>query len=259
MFETLLRTELLMFFLACTRSAGVVIVAPMPWTHAPARFKAVLVLMFGLLAYGSTGALGATALGDGQLLLATGSELLLGVAMGFVVRLAISVAEIAAEVVAPIWGLGVAQIFDPMTSSNQNALSALLRNLAVLLAVLAGVHRELIAALLSSFAVFPIGAAVSPGLALEPLLAMTAGALLTGVRFALPLIAVLFMTQIALAFVARAAPSMQVFNVGFTVTLMVGGAVLILVLPDIAQGLSSELSRVLTRIEAVLMSLQRGS
>ena len=47
---------------------------------------------------------------------------------------------------------------------------------------------------------------------------MSADALNTGVKLAIPLIAVLLVTQVALAFVSRAAPAMQVFSIGFAVT-----------------------------------------
>ena len=62
----------------------------------------------------------------------------------------------------------------------------------------------------------------------------------------------LFITQLGLAFVARAAPAMQIFNVGFAVTLAVGGFVLVFVLPDIADELGAEFSHVGVRFERLL-------
>jgi flagellar biosynthesis protein FliR len=63
------------------------------------------------------------------------------------------------------------------------------------------------------------------------------------------------MTQIALAFVARAAPQMQVFNVGFAVMLAVGLFLLAAILPDVSRGFIIELSQIGPRIEAILSTL----
>ncbi|MGC4092245.1 MAG: flagellar biosynthetic protein FliR [Polyangiaceae bacterium] len=74
----------------------------------------------------------------------------------------------------------------------------------------------------------------------------------TGVRLAMPIITVLLMAQVALAFVSRAAPAMQVFSVGFAVTLGLGAFVLILGLPDFAQEVAADMSQVSSRIETLL-------
>jgi flagellar biosynthetic protein FliR len=75
------------------------------------------------------------------------------------------------------------------------------------------------------------------------------------VRIAVPVVAVLFMVQIALAFIARAAPALQIFAVGFAVTLGVGFLVILLCLPDTGQLLLAEMSRVDSRIETLLAAL----
>jgi flagellar biosynthesis protein FliR len=60
------------------------------------------------------------------------------------------------------------------------------------------------------------------------------------------------MVQVALAFVSRAAPALQVFSIGFAVTLGLGGFVITLVLPDLAQEIAADMSQVPSRIESVL-------
>lgn len=139
-----------------------------------------------------------------------------------------------------------------------SVLAQLFRYLAILLAVLVGVHRVVINALITSFQVFPVGHVPNPGLAFEVILRMSADILAAGVRIAIPMIAVLFMTQIALAFISRAAPAMQIFSVGFAVTLAVGSVVLVLMIPDTGYRLLAEFSRVGPQIESILMAMAGG-
>jgi flagellar biosynthesis protein FliR len=256
--DQILTIEGMAYLVGLARAAGVVIVAPMPWSYAPARARVALVLMLGLAVEGAPMATGAEALAPFDVALRVGSELILGIAMGMVVRFAIAAAEMIGEMVAPMIGLGVAQVFDPGSSSSENVLSMLIRSFAIWIAISVGIHRELMATLIMSFQVIPAGATINAAGGLEPLLALSSMAIVTATRLALPIIAVLLITQLALALVARAAPAMQVFNVGFSVTLVVGWLILILTLPDIHSGLAADFSHVGSRIEHVLASFWVG-
>lgn len=260
-FESWLRLEAMVLALELARIVGVLAVAPLPWTLAPLRVRAALALMLAGVAHGvSQSALAAApeAWSAESVAVAVGGELMLGAAVGFVMRLIIAAAEIAADVASPLVGLGVAQIFDPGLGGAQPLLGKLYRNFAILLALVFGVHRALLGSLLDSFRVVPAGRWVDTGLAAPVLLTVSGEVLATGVRLAIPVIAVLFVTQLALAFISRAAPAMQIFSIGFAVMLAVGTAILILILPDTAYGLLAELSRTTTRIEAVLAAVLGG-
>ena len=253
--EGLLRTEAVAFVLETTRITGVLIVAPLPWSDVPARARVAVALALGVVAHGWSGAPLEAMSSLPSLVLAGASEFAVGAAIGFVVRLAIAVAEIAASSLAPLIGFGVAQVFDPQTNSTQTVLTRLFRLFAILLAVISGMHHVLIGSLLASFRVLPAGSMANPALAAPALLSMSAEALTTGVRLAIPILAVLFMTQIALGFISRAAPAMQIFSVGFAITLTVGTTVLIVAAPDMAREILAEFSHVGTRIESVLIAM----
>jgi flagellar biosynthetic protein FliR len=117
------------------------------------------------------------------------------------------------------------------------------------------VHRVLLGSVLASFRVLPPGTVVDSGRFAPSLVTLSAAALESGIRIALPLLGALFVSQVALAFISRAAPAMQIFSVGFAVTLSVGCLILVMVLPDIAHEMASELSRVGPEIDDLLVSL----
>lgn len=254
--EASLAGRALVFLCVVARISGLVVVAPGPWSVAPTRVRAALVVLLAFVATVSPLGHGVE-LSDKPLMvaLANMSEFALGACMGMTVRLVVSVAEIAAEFIAPQLGIGVAQLFDPHMHTSETPVGALFRHLALLIGVLVGLHRQIIGTLLASFHVIPPGELIDPGRAAGTILALMTESVETGVRIALPTVAVLFMVQIALAFIARAAPALQIFSVGFAVTLGVGMLVLVVSLPDSARLLLSEMSRIDGRLQALTVSL----
>jgi flagellar biosynthetic protein FliR len=253
--DSLLRAEAGTFALETVRIAGVVIAAPLAWASAPLRVRTALVLMLAFAAHAEVGG-SLTPRPWEQMAFGAGGEFMLGLGIGFVVRLFVAVAEMAADYIAPMMGIGAAQLFDPQTKSMQNVLSTVLRNFAILLALIAGLHRVVLAGVMASFKVVPVGTLTNPALETPVILAMTTEALATGVRIAIPFIAILFMTQVALAFISRAAPAMQIFSIGFAVTMATGALVMVLVLPDLGVELLAEVQRSGGKIETLLVAVQ---
>jgi flagellar biosynthetic protein FliR len=254
--DALFRAELGAFALEAARITGLVVVSPLLWLDAPKRVRAALVILLSFLVHGQ-GKVSPAVLSAPELaVVGIFGELALGAAMGFVVRVALSVAEVAANAVAPLIGFGAAQIFNPATGDSDTVLTSLLRSLALWLALLTGLHHVVIGSLLASFHAVPVGSVLVTSRLWPLLLEMTGTALSTGVRLALPLIAVLLMVQIALGFVSRAAPAMQIFSVGFAFTLITGGVVLFLSLPDFGREMTLEFSAVGSRMESVLVAAQ---
>ncbi len=248
--------ELLVLTLETARTAGLIVAAPLAWAEVPARVRGALAFMLAVVGhrYGQgteiASPLAATC--------ALAPEFLLGLAMGFVVRLAVAAVEIVGEAVSPIMGLGAASLFDPHVQAQETGITRILRLLALLLGVLLGLHRVVVASVIASFRVLPAGSFANPALPTPILVKISVDALAQGLRLALPIIAVLVVTQVALAFVSRAAPSMQIFSIGFAITLIAGGATLFIALPDLALEMAADLSRVGSRIEAVVVTLVPG-
>jgi flagellar biosynthetic protein FliR len=245
--ETLLRNEIVGFVLELTRVSAVLIVAPLSWSVAPVRVRMVLAIALTLAAHGIAAAPAEVASSIGLVLAAALVEFAIGAAIGLVVRMFVAIAEIAAEVIGPI--------FDPLSHSSQSGLQTLLRNFAILLALIVGLHRVVIGSLIMSFNVLPPGHFANAELAAPVLLALGSDTIAAGIRVAFPIAAVLMLSQVALAFVARAAPAIQIFSVGFAVTLIVGGLVLVLTVPDTARQLLIEASYVGRRVETALLAM----
>ncbi len=252
-----IQAEIATLVLETTRTGGMMIVAPLPWRRAPVKVRAALALVLAVVAHGGYRPRPADLDTLVEVGLAVPSELLIGASIGLVVRFSFAVAEIAGETISPLFGLGTSAVFDPGTNASTTPLTKILSLLAGMLAVSAGVHRSVIAALLQGYRVLPPGHVADTNLALPMLIDLSLTAIRVGVQVALPVLGMLLLTQVALAFISRAAPTMQIFSIGFAVSTMVGGLSLLVAMPDMGRMMLRDLLQVGGRIDALFYILTR--
>jgi flagellar biosynthetic protein FliR len=249
------RPELGLAALELGRIGGVIAVAPIPWSNTPTRVRVGLTIFLLAAVHGLGGADvdGIPSAGWAASNIAT--EFIIGVSIGMIVRLSVAAAEIAGGAIALPMGFSAAQAFDPTMGSTDSVLTRLFRNLALLLALLTGMHRTMLETLVSSFRMLPVGTATHVEATFPIFLDLCAHVLAVGLQLALPLLSVLLMANVALAFVARAAPTMQIFNVGFAVLLATGAAVLVISLPDLSHELAIGFDRNARYFERLMFEL----
>ncbi len=154
-------------------------------------------------------------------------QFLIGVAIGFVVRLIFTALEVAGEVIGLQMGLGFATLIDPANSTQLPILSSLFTTLGFLFFLAIDGHHLVIIALAESFQAMPPGQWPSSGL-FAGIVANASDIFAAGVQIALPLIMMLLFANLALGVMTRAAPQLNIFAVGFTITLGVGLVMLLL-------------------------------
>jgi flagellar biosynthetic protein FliR len=164
-------------------------------------------------------------------LLIVAQELLIGLAMGFTMRMVFASIEFAGEVASSTMGLSFATFFDPMSAGRTSAISQFLALVATMAFLALNAHLALIEALVESFFTLPIaGTPLSLGAPLE--LVRWGGRIFSaGMQISMPIVAALLVTNIALAILTRAAPQLNLFGIGFPITLGAGFLVLSLTLP----------------------------
>ncbi len=157
-------------------------------------------------------------------------ETLLGVGMGLAMRVVFAGIGAAGDLIGLQMGLGFAQFYDPQTNAQAPVVSQFLGLLATLAFLSLNGHLLLIATLVESFRSIPPDLVGLPGNWM--LLAQWGGMIMqAAVLLSLPLIAVLLITNAALAVLTRAAPQLNVFAIGFPITLGIGFIALLLALP----------------------------
>jgi flagellar biosynthetic protein FliR len=219
------------FFWPLCRVGGVFMVAPMLSHGAiPARVKAAIAVLFSVCIAPLVPISDAVAVFDfGGIIIAI-REIMVGLMIGFAMRLAFSAAEFAGSLIGIQSGFAFASVYDHQMGSQMDPLSHFYQLFALMVFVSLNGHLLLLAAMAKSFHTFPIAADFSFlrgwGKDLIPLVGTTMG---YGLLLLLPLLATLILTNIVLVILSRSAPQLNLFSVGFQVTLLVA---IILTLPS---------------------------
>ncbi|MEQ1668710.1 MAG: flagellar biosynthetic protein FliR [Sulfuriferula sp.] len=157
-------------------------------------------------------------------------QMIIGLAMGFAMRMVFVAVEMAGAISTQSMGLGFASFYDPQTQGQTGSISQLLTMLATLIFLAINGHLILIETLVNSFSTLPVG--LSPNQHGFMQLANWGGLIFSaGVQLAMPMIAALLITNIALGILTRSAPQLNIFGIGFPITLSVGFFVIMLSLP----------------------------
>jgi flagellar biosynthetic protein FliR len=150
------------------------------------------------------------------------SQVLIGAAVGFVLKLAFEAVSLGGQLVGQSMSLGFAETVDPRGGGSSPVLSQFYLLMVTLLFLAMDGHLRLIALLGESFKTLPPGkSAIGPD-GLHAVVAFGVQLFAGAVRVALPAVTSLLMVNIGFAAISRAAPSMNLFAVGFPITVTLG-------------------------------------
>lgn len=211
----------------------------------PVRVRIALAALVALAAQASLPPMPAVALDSGLALMLVLQQLLIGISLGFAVRLVFAAIELAGEIVGLQMGLNFAGFFDPLTASQTTASSRFFGAIVGWLFIVINGHLLVIAALVNSFNAFPVGEA--PFAFLQQAQPHEWGAMVfaTGLWIALPMVAMLTFVNLVLGVISRVAAQINVFAIGFPITLGVGLLGMLLTLPLMQQPFTMALERML--------------
>jgi flagellar biosynthetic protein FliR len=224
------------------RVSGFVLAAPVVSSTAlPARVKVMLIIGLGFLFSPLIAIPAGLSVFSGAGAVAAVQELLIGVSIGLVVSLAFEAFTLAGQAAAMTMGLGYATLIDPQHGANTTVLGQMLTIFATLTYLAMDGHLVLFGVLANSFQTLPIGGAHVDGNFLMSLALWGGGIFESGLLIALPAIVAIVIVNLALGVVTRAAPQLNLFGVGFPITLLGGFFVLFTGFDGIMAGVSSVL------------------
>lgn len=222
------------YFWPFTRMAALVTAAPVfNLRQIPARFKVMLAAVVTVLIVPVLPPSPGVSLFSGDAVLIMLQQVAIGVAMGFMFQLAFNALVFGGQTMAYSMGLGFAHMMDPQNGVQVPVVSQYWLILAMLVFLLTNAHLLLIDLLVESFRVVPIARDGITLAGLWGLLAWSSRLFAAGLALAMPVIIALLLTNIGLGFVARAAPQLNIFAVGFPMTLMLGLVLMWLTLPSV--------------------------
>ena len=158
-------------------------------------------------------------------------QVVIGLAMGLAMRVVFVAVEMAGSMIGLQMGLGFATFFDPINSAQVPVIAQFLGILFSLVFLALNGHLLMIEALVESFQVFPIAAQPMSPLGFKTLVDWGSEIFRAGLLLALPVIAALLIANLSIGIMTRAAPQLNIFAVGFPITLAAGFLMLFVTLP----------------------------
>ncbi len=164
-------------------------------------------------------------------------QVAVGMAMGFAVRVVFAALDLAGEFIGLQMGLNFAAFFDPASGGQISAVGRFFSRMVLLLFVVTNGHLVLLMAVVKSFDHFPTDGNFLQSLAQMRLYELGSALFSSAFWLALPMIALLLFVNLTLGIISRVAPQMNIFAVGFPVTLTVGLMGIAATLPMLEQPL----------------------
>lgn len=149
-------------------------------------------------------------------------QVIIGVAMGFAARIVVAAAEMAGQLAGLQIGLGFAVFFDPVGSGQTPVVAQFYGLIAILTLLATNGHYVYLQALAESFRTLPVSPDPMATVGFRTLVLWGGEIFRTGLTMALPVVGALLAANVAVGILTRAAPQLNLFAVGFPVTLALG-------------------------------------
>ncbi|MDX1252223.1 MAG: flagellar biosynthetic protein FliR [Gammaproteobacteria bacterium] len=179
-------------------------------------------------------------------------QVMIGMAIGFALRLVFAAFVLAGQLIGQTMGLGFAAMVDPQNGVQVPVVGQFYQIMVTLLFLAMNGHLVLIEVIADSFRTLPVG---PKGLGMDSLwsLVLWGGQVFAGaVLVSLPAVTALLVVNIAFGVMTRASPQLNIFAVGFPVTLGIGVVVMLVTLPVILPQLSHIMSDAFTMMQQLV-------
>ncbi|MFN3450541.1 MAG: flagellar biosynthetic protein FliR [Sphingorhabdus sp.] len=245
--------QLLIWMVAMLRPGAAFLAAPMFGANAvPVQLRLILALAVGIPSAAMVNmtlpAAGIISLPGFFLIV---SEVVAGLAMGFVIQIAFAAALVAGEAISNAMGLGFASMADPASGQSSPAIGQFLSMLTMFLFLAADGHLALIATIAESYRALPPGEAWLSFSAIGGIVKFGSLAFSAGLSIALPVGFALVLVQLIMAMIARSAPTLNLFAVGMPAALLAGILLMGVSLPVMADMLSNALRLALDQAQII--------
>lgn len=189
-------------------------VYPMLLEPAAASFDKVMPIVNGGLSLWTLG--GAVAM-----------EMMIGLVIGFGATLPLIGIQVGGRVIDQQMGLGIAGVFNPDLDEQTGVISEFLFIMALTTFVILGGHRVLLATVVGSFHHVPLGGFQADGRMLDLIVGLLASMFELGARISAPLLCFIFLETVAMGFIARTVPQMNILSIGFALRIVAGSIMLL--------------------------------
>lgn len=156
-----------------------------------------------------------------QTLVSSFTQLLFGWILGLGSLLFFTAFTMAGQIISVQMGLAMAVMNDPVNGNAEAVIGRFFSLVSILLFLAFDAHLMLLAAVIDSFVYWPIDSVLNP-LAIHELLKFLTWVISTSLTMAIPAIIVMLFSNIVFGFMTKAAPQLNIFALGFPMTMTLG-------------------------------------
>lgn len=170
-------------------------------------------------------------------------EILFGILMGFILQLVFQIFILGGQIIAMQTGLGFAIMVDPASKASVPLVSQFYLMLISLIFLSLNGHLAVLSALLNSFREMPIGDVNISLSAFGKIIMFSGWMFKESVLVALPAILALLIVNLAFGVMARVAPQLNIFSMGFSLTLLMGMIIIYISLSGVSSQIADSLDQ----------------
>lgn len=185
-------------------------------------------------------------------MLITAQQILIGVAIGFVSLMVLQTFVLAGQAIAMQIGLGFAQMVDPTNGQSVPVLSQFFLMLATLMFLAVDGHLLMIRFVVESFTAIPIGEGTITTDAMWKIIEWGGVMYAAALASMLSAIIALLLINFAFGVMTRAAPQLNIFSIGFPITMVAGLLILYLTIGGFVTHFENQWARGVTLLCEVI-------
>lgn len=221
------------FLLVLARISGLFLSAPIfSSRQMPGQIKIVAVLVLAaMMAYFLPVTTGLELASPLYMLAAVVLEVLVGYTIGFIAYMLFAGIQLAGQLMDMQMGFAIVNVVDPQSGTQIPLMGNLTQTIALLSYLAVNGHHYLLQAVAQSYQVIPVlGLKMDSGF-YQRLFAISAEMFVIALKVAAPLVIAILITDVAMGFIARTVPQMNVFIVGLPLKIMMGLGCLLFMFP----------------------------
>ncbi|WP_156913356.1 flagellar biosynthetic protein FliR [Acetobacterium malicum] len=245
--------QYLIFLLASCRTAGVIFFNPIFGRNSvPSIMKVGLSLaiaLFAVFELGTTQVINYTAI---EFIGAMLQGFIIGIVIGFIMTLFLSVFQLGGEVIDMQMGLSMASMYDPATRANISVTGNLLTSMYVLIFFISNAHLALFTVVIKSFQVIPLGIGQVSEQVGVFFIELMYYIFIYAVQLAIPIIVTEIIAEFAVGILMRLVPNINVFVINIQIKVFIGLIVIFTIIPALANFMTQMNLLMMEKITQVL-------
>ena len=224
------------FFLVLTRITGLFLFTPLLASRSiPTQFKALLSFMFAIAIYPFVPLQALPETVDlYSLAPMLFTELLIGLVIGLIAGIPMMAIQMGGYVMGYQMGLSLAQSFNPELDTNSSVIGQLLFFMSIFIYISVGGFETIFIILTDAFHTIASGTFVFSATPLDMLTEVLNSGFELAIRVAAPIMGVVSMLMIAMGFIMKTMPQINIMSIGFSIQILAGLSILALLIGSVA-------------------------